>query len=263
MEWNRALWWAHEVKVPDGLNIIVRGWDKFSNDNLFRIEIPAEGWNLFLYGCNFPIIGLEPFINGLLYDSWASMTQSNPLPSLLCGSGDPSTRVNEPEYASEMEGGVDLEISPSTDQDQEGTILEPQEEVQSKDSEGEREISDLFLQESFLSTKGVGRKNKLKALEAVGCDRNMKAQSGRKRGRKPRKEVGAAILREISEGSGGVDPTIARLQATTEREGSGGYFTRATKAWMLGKSAGLRYPGSDEEAIRGLAEELMEDRLVI
>lgn len=70
--------------------------------------------------------------------------------------------------------------------------------------------------------------------------------------------MGPAILREVSEGSGGVDPTIA----TTSRSGPGGYFTRATKAWLLGKSAGLRYPGTDEEAIRGLAEELEEDRPV-
>lgn len=38
----------------------------------------------------------------------------------------------------------------------------------------------------------------------------------------------------------------------------GPYFTRATKAWFLGKYAGLVFPGSDEEAIRGLAEELKE-----
>jgi hypothetical protein len=36
---------------------------------------------------------------------------------------------------------------------------------------------------------------------------------------------------------------------------SGGYFTRAKKAWLLGKVLGLEYPGSDLEAIRGLEGE--------
>lgn len=107
--------------------------------------------------------------------------------------------------------------------------------------------------------KGVGRRNKLQALGKSAPGRNLKASRGRKRGRKPRSEVGSAILREVTEGAGGVDPSIASLQATAERAGAGGYFTRATKVWMLIKSLGLRYPGSDEEAIRGLAEELEED----
>ena len=33
---------------------------------------------------------------------------------------------------------------------------------------------------------------------------------------------------------------------------SGGYFTRAKKAWLLGKVLGLDFPGSDLEAIRGM-----------
>jgi hypothetical protein len=36
---------------------------------------------------------------------------------------------------------------------------------------------------------------------------------------------------------------------------SGGYFTRAKKTWLLGKVLGLKFPGSDLEAIRGLEEE--------
>ena len=36
---------------------------------------------------------------------------------------------------------------------------------------------------------------------------------------------------------------------------SGGYFTRAKKAWLLGKVLGLEFPGSDLDAISGLEEE--------
>src|ERR1044072_9105073 len=39
---------------------------------------------------------------------------------------------------------------------------------------------------------------------------------------------------------------------------AGGYFTRAKKAWLMAKGAGLEFPGSDEDAIRGLEEELRE-----
>lgn len=67
------------------------------------------------------------------------------------------------------------------------------------------------------------------------------------------------MLREISEGSGGVDPCLVELQASTAWTGADKYLTRATKAWLLGKSAGLVFPGSDAEAIKGLAKELEED----
>lgn len=40
---------------------------------------------------------------------------------------------------------------------------------------------------------------------------------------------------------------------------SGPYFTRAKKVWFLGKYAGLEFPGSEEEAIRGLADFLKEN----
>ena len=32
----------------------------------------------------------------------------------------------------------------------------------------------------------------------------------------------------------------------------GGYYTRAKKTWLMGKLLGLEYPGTDEEAIKGL-----------
>ena len=38
----------------------------------------------------------------------------------------------------------------------------------------------------------------------------------------------------------------------------GGYFTRAKKAWLLAKVAGMEFPGSDLEAIRGQEEEMKE-----
>lgn len=40
----------------------------------------------------------------------------------------------------------------------------------------------------------------------------------------------------------------------------GGYFTRAKKVWLVGKLSRLEFPGSDEEPIRGLEEELREMR---
>lgn len=40
---------------------------------------------------------------------------------------------------------------------------------------------------------------------------------------------------------------------------SGPYFTRAMKAWCLAKSVGMSFPGSDDDAIRGLAEVIKEN----
>ena len=38
----------------------------------------------------------------------------------------------------------------------------------------------------------------------------------------------------------------------------GGYLTRAKKAWLLAKVVGMEFPGSDLEAIQGLAEQIAE-----
>lgn len=53
-----------------------------------------------------------------------------------------------------------------------------------------------------------------------------------------------------AEGAGGVDPETTRLQESAESSWVGGYFTRATKAWILGKSLGFSFPGSVEEEIK-------------
>lgn len=111
--------------------------------------------------------------------------------------------------------------------------------------------------------QGVSRTSKLKSLEGLELDCAKPGQVKKKRGRKPKSEAGPSILREISEGFGGIDPGFAELQATTAMSGSDKYFTRATKAWFLGKSVGLVFPGSDEEAIKGLAKELEEDQPVL
>lgn len=110
--------------------------------------------------------------------------------------------------------------------------------------------------------QGVGRTSKLKSLESLELDCAKPGQVKKKRGRKPKSEAGPSILRETLEGSGGVDPCFVDLQATAARNGADKYFTRATKAWILGKSAGLVFPGSDAEAIKGLAKELEEDQPV-
>jgi hypothetical protein len=57
---------------------------------------------------------------------------------------------------------------------------------------------------------------------------------------------------------GDVSPCpFASLEGSSPFKGgpSGGYFTRAKKAWLVGKVLGLEYPGDDLDAIRGLEEE--------
>lgn len=72
-------------------------------------------------------------------------------------------------------------------------------------------------------------------------------------------EVGPSILRKVTEDPRGIDPIIASLQAVVESTRPEGYITRATEAWFLCKLAGLSFPRSDEDAIRGFAAELEED----
>lgn len=121
----------------------------------------------------------------------------------------------------------------------------------------------IFGDEEILKKvkQGVGRTSKLKALACVelDCAKPGQEKEKKKRGRKPKAIAGPSMLREISEGSSGVDPEFARLRDSVTCSGSGAYFTRAQKAWSVGKFAGLSFPGSDEEAVRGLAKELEED----
>lgn len=107
--------------------------------------------------------------------------------------------------------------------------------------------------------KGVNRSHKLQTLADLAPLKARKDPEKKKRGRKPRSKVGPSILREVTEYARGLDPTIPLLQAAVESTGSGGYITRATKAWFLCKPAGLSFPGSDKDAIRGFAAEWEED----
>lgn len=104
--------------------------------------------------------------------------------------------------------------------------------------------------------KGINRPSKLKSLEILGVENARVDTQKKKRGRKSKSIAGPQILREVMEGAGGVDPVMARLQESAESSRAGSYFTRATKAWMLGKSIGFSFLGSDEETIKGLSEEL-------
>lgn len=262
-EWTSKLMWNQEFNVSERINLHFLGRRSGSNENLWRVEIPTEAWNLFMYGVSWPIEILSGY---LLHGNSKKYPRANQvLPtthnSIFQKSGVQICLVeNEDEVLGQPPLGpseIESFVEPASPESWCGNSID----------EGEVENELLIPEECamFLHkhsiTKGVGRRNKLKALGTLAPERNLKSSTGRKRGRKPRTEVGSAILREVTEGSRGLDPSIASLQATAERAGAGGYFTRATKAWLLGKSVGLRYPGSDEEAIRGLAEELEEDRL--
>lgn len=79
----------------------------------------------------------------------------------------------------------------------------------------------------------------------MGIEEAVVTRRGKKRGRKPRSEVGSSILREVLNEEAVQDPIIATLQASVSQAEVGSYFTRATKAWVIGKFAGMEFPGTD------------------
>lgn len=233
--------------------LILNGMGPATNFNLFRVEIPTEWLNTFLYGCCFPVhplslLGLREMFLGPL-----RLTQST-----LEEAQFPSASIQE--ISSDEKGKIPLEgcCTPCEWEDSTGDFSETEEhEVDLGDG------CDFDEDECYLrnARQGVSRINRLKSLEVLELENTRVGQEKKKRGRKPKSIAGPQILREVTEGAGGVDPEIARLQEAAESSGAGGYFTRATKAWLLGKSIGFSFPGSDEEAIRGLVEEIQEDSL--
>ena len=83
--------------------------------------------------------------------------------------------------------------------------------------------------------------------------------SRKPRGRAKNDEVS---LCQASPGPSSVSSEVRVAQASPDSACPtslcGGYLTRAKKAWLLAKVAGMEFPGGDLEAIRGLAEEMKE-----
>lgn len=215
--------WSQEFNLADMVKLCFMGRRISTNEILWRVEIPTEAWNMIVYGSSWPteiLWNYKLFGNGLDYP-WA-----NQVSFYTNNSRIQQTRVHAFLLDKEEEVLGQPTLRPLAIESQE--ILDGPEsyEVDSQE-EGENEFDSVnteeiesFVQTHFL-TKGVGRRNKLKALGAVAQDRSRKILTGRKRGRKPRSEVGSAILREVTEGSGGIDPSFANLQSTAEKAGSG------------------------------------------
>lgn len=60
--------------------------------------------------------------------------------------------------------------------------------------------------------------------------------------------------REPNSGGPSIEPQSQHQNSDQNR---GPYFTRATKAWLLRKSLGLEFQGSDDQAIKGISHELI------
>lgn len=85
-------------------------------------------------------------------------------------------------------------------------------------------VEDLNLEEEEIlkrTKQGLNRTTKLKSLESLELNCARPGQEKRKRGRKPKSIAGPSILREITEGSRGIDPNFIELQASTTTSGSG------------------------------------------
>jgi hypothetical protein len=125
----------------------------------------------------------------------------------------------------------------------------------------ESDFQVLVREEELKITKGINRKSKLKAVEEVIYEGSRKKRGGNW-GERLAGGVSDPGRKYEDRGVAGKETEeMRKLQDSVADAGTGGYLTRAKKAWLLAKVAGMGFGGGDRAAIIGMAEVMEENKV--